>query len=73
MELALQIAHIIVSILFVVSVLVQQRGSGLGAAMTGQVTEIKTTKRGAEKVVVNASIVLAVLFVLISVSFIFVP
>lgn len=65
--------QVIVSILFILTVMVQNRGSGLSGAIAGQSGEVKSTKRGAEKVVGNVSIVLAILFVLISLVFIFVP
>lgn len=62
----------IVSVLFMLSVLVQSKGSGLSSALGGQAGAIQSTKRGAEKLVSQASVVLAVIYVLLSLSFIFV-
>lgn len=73
MRTALIIVQLIVSVLFILSVLVQSKGSGLSGAISGQSTSIQTTKRGAEKIVYRASIILALLFVLLSLAFIFVP
>ena len=66
--LALQV---VVSVLLSIAVLVQQRGGGLGAAF-GDTGGFYVAKRGAEKVLFVATIVLAVLFVLYSLSFLFV-
>ena len=57
----LDIILIIVAILLIISILLQQRGSGLGAAFGGE-GNVYMAKRGAEKVIFWASIVLAVLF-----------
>lgn len=73
MRTALIIIQLIVSVLLVLSVLVQQKGSGLGGAISGQAGAIQSTKRGAEKIVYKASIILAIIFVLLSLAFIFVP
>ena len=67
----LKIFQIVVAILLIAAILVQTKGSGLGATFGGSDT-IVTTKRGAEKVIHRATIVLAVLFVLTSISFLFV-
>lgn len=57
----LPIIQIIVSILLIASILLQQRGSGLGAAFGGS-EAIYRTKRGAEKVIFTATIILSVAF-----------
>lgn len=53
------------SIFLVASILLQQRGSGLSSAIGGRAMEY-STKRGAEKILFYASIVLAVLFLAVS-------
>ena len=65
------VTQIVFSILLVLAILSQQRGSGLSETFGGSST-FYTTKRGAEKVLSVATIVLAVLFVANSVAFIFV-
>lgn len=73
MRSVLIIIQLVVSVLFVLSVLVQSKGSGLSGALGGQMGAIQSTKRGAEKIVYKASLILGLLFVLLSLSFIFVP
>ena len=63
--------QIIVSILLVLAILLQQRGAGLGAALGGG-GEFYSTKRGAEKILANATIVLVVLFLGLSIGLLFV-
>lgn len=60
-QLLLPIIQITLSVLLVVAILLQQRGSGLGAAFGGD-SNVFRTKRGVEKGLFNATIVLAVLF-----------
>ncbi|OGG86875.1 preprotein translocase subunit SecG [Candidatus Kuenenbacteria bacterium RIFCSPHIGHO2_02_FULL_39_13] len=57
----LNIILIIVAILLIISILLQQRGSGLGAAFGGE-GNVYLVKRGAEKIIFYASIILSVLF-----------
>ncbi|PIP75399.1 preprotein translocase subunit SecG [Candidatus Kuenenbacteria bacterium CG_4_9_14_3_um_filter_39_14] len=57
----LNIILIIVAILLVISILLQQRGSGLGAAFGGE-GNVYLVKRGAEKIIFYASIILSILF-----------
>lgn len=58
----LQIIQIIISILIVLCILLQQKGSGLGAAFGGD-SAIYTSRRGAEKILFLLTIILAVIFV----------
>lgn len=55
----------IIGILLIVSILLQNRGSGLGGAFGGDFGGYYT-KRGMEKFLVYGSIVLSVLFLLVS-------
>lgn len=66
METFLTIIQIIISVLLVVCILSQSKSVGLNEAMSGG-TVYSTPKKGAEKVIFNATIVLAILFVAISV------
>ena len=60
--LPLQIAHIIVTFLLIASVLLQQRGSGLGDAF-GDTSVVYTSRRGAEKVLFYLTIIFGISFV----------
>lgn len=59
----LNIIQIIIAALLIITVLFQQRGTGLSAAFGGE-GGVYFKKRGAEKVIFIASIILAVLFIL---------
>ncbi len=63
----LNYSQIALSLLLVVTILLQQKGSGLGSSFGGSNMEY-STKRGAEKFLFRSSIVLTVLFVVISVA-----
>jgi protein translocase SecG subunit len=57
----LNIIQIIVSILLMLAILIQNRGTGLGSAFGGE-GNIYRTKRGAEKFLHIATIALVVIF-----------
>lgn len=59
-------SQIVLSFLLVAGILLQQKGSGLGSAFGGSNVEY-STKRGAEKFIFRATLVLAVLFIAISI------
>lgn len=59
----LQIVTIVSAFLMIVAVLLQQRGATLGAGF-GSSGELYTTRRGLDKSLYEATIVLAVIFVL---------
>lgn len=65
------VSQVVISILLSLSILLQQRGAGLGAVFGGE-GGFHTSKRGAEKVLSNASVVLTVLFVANSLAFLFI-
>ncbi len=65
------VVQVVVSILLVLSVLAQQRGTGLSATFGGS-GGFYTSKRGAEKFLMVATIVLAFIFVANSLAFLFV-
>ncbi len=60
-QLLLPIIQIVLSVLLVISILLQQRGTGLGLAFGGE-GNVFRTKRGIEKGLFYASIGLATLF-----------
>ena len=59
----LQIVTVVSAFLMIVAVLLQQRGATLGAGF-GSSGELYTTRRGLDKSLYEATIVLAVIFVL---------
>lgn len=71
METFLKITQVIFSVLLALAILSQNRGSGLSAMFGGE-GGFYRSKRGAEKVLSVATIVLAVLWVLNAVAFVFV-
>jgi len=63
----LNIAQIVVAILLTISVLMQNRGSGLGAVFGGEGNVYKT-KRGAEKILFWLTIIFSVIFLALSLA-----
>lgn len=61
----LTVAQMILAIALIASILLQQRGTGLGGAFGGEVTAYRS-RRGIERTLFRLTIVLAVLFVLFS-------
>ena len=71
LKFIINIAQIAVSVLFIAAILLQARGTGLGAAFGGE-GMIFRTKRGVEKILHIVSIILAVIFLGLSLALIFV-
>ncbi len=68
MEVALQIASVIVSILLVILILLQVKGGGLGSLLGGEAGGgITRTRRGLEKTLFQITIVMSALFLGISI------
>ncbi len=61
MRTVLSVTQVVISVLLIGAILLQQRGTGLSATFGGE-GNIYRTKRGLEKVIFAATIVLAVLF-----------
>lgn len=57
----LNILQIIVSVLLILAILLQQRGTGLGSAFGGE-NNVFRTRRGPEKMLFTSTIVLAIIF-----------
>jgi preprotein translocase subunit SecG len=68
----LNIAQIAVSTLLVASILLQSRGTGLGAVYGGE-GNVYRTKRGVEKVLFRATIVLAIAFLALALATVIMP
>lgn len=67
MTTTLLIAHIIISIILVASILLQAQGSGLGATWGGG-GETYHTRRGLEKIIFYVTIICVVLFTASSIA-----
>jgi preprotein translocase subunit SecG len=63
----LQILQVLIAILLMLAILLQSRGTGL-SGIFGGTGNIYRTKRGIEKTLFTATIVLAVLFFLVSLA-----
>lgn len=59
--MTIDIIQIISSILLIIVVLVQNKGTGLGAAFGGEGT-VHRSKRGAEKWLFTSTVILAIIF-----------
>jgi preprotein translocase subunit SecG len=59
------LAQMILAIALIASILLQQRGTGLGGAFGGEVTAYRS-RRGIERTLFRLTIALAVLFVIFS-------
>lgn len=63
----LLIIQIVISIVLIVLILLQQRGTALGSAFGGGQDGFYMKKRGPEKTIFIASIIFAILFIVFSV------
>lgn len=61
LQTALNIAQIVLAVLLVISIVLQARGSGLGAIFGGE-GNVYRTKRGIERILFISTIVIAILF-----------
>lgn len=72
MKTYLNIAQIAVSVLLVTAILLQSRGTGLGASFGGE-GNVYRTKRGVEKVLFRSTIAFAVIFLGLALATVIVP
>ena len=63
----LYLSQIVVSVVLIIVILLQAKGAGLGGIFGSDTSSVFRTKRGLEKTLFQATIVLSVLFILISV------
>ncbi len=66
MQTYLNVAQIVLAIALILTVLFQVRGGGLGGIF-GQSSSVYRTRRGVEKTLFQLTVVLVVLFVIISI------
>ncbi len=62
MQTPLLLAQMILAVALIASILLQQRGTGLGGAFGGEVTAYRS-RRGIERTLFRLTVVLAILFV----------
>lgn len=67
MKTVFSVLQIILSVAMIVVVLLQQKGSGLGSAFGGA-SSVYTTRRGVDKLLFNATIAIAALFLIVSLA-----
>jgi preprotein translocase subunit SecG len=65
MQIPLLLAQMILAIALIASILLQQRGTGLGGAFGGEVTAYRS-RRGIERTLFRLTIAIALLFVALS-------
>lgn len=66
----LLVLQTILGVLLIVSILLQSRGTGIGVAWGGG-GELYSTRRGVEKVLFRATILLVILFIVVSLALFF--
>ncbi len=66
MQTYLFVAQIVLSVSLILAILLQVRGGGLGGIF-GQPDSVYRTRRGVEKTLFQLTIILAVLFIIISI------
>ncbi len=66
MKQVILLIQIVLAFLLVITIIIQQKGTGLGSTFGSQLSFYRT-KRGAEKLLFKLTIVLAALFVLSSI------
>lgn len=72
MNYALTITHVASALLLIVTILLQQRGTGLSGVFGGE-GNVYRTKRGIEKLLFRASIALSILFIGSALAIVIVP
>ena len=71
MQTILYIAQIVISLLLIGVILIQSQSAGLGGAFGGD-SAVYRTKRGAEKIIFRATIILIALFMISTLASVFV-
>ncbi len=72
-SLIISIAQIVVSILLIITVMLQNSSAGLGEAFGGgDAGGVQNTRRGPEKQLLNITIILGIIFALLSLLALFV-
>jgi preprotein translocase subunit SecG len=61
MNIIFAVSQIVITALLIAAILVQQRGTGLGSSFGGE-SQLYRSKRGVERILFGATILLSVLF-----------
>lgn len=64
----LALSQLFFAVLLTISVLLQQKGTGLGSAFGGS-NSIYSTRRGVDKILFNATIVISIFFFAVSLAY----
>lgn len=67
MDLFLNIIQIILSLVLIILILVQARGSGMGGLFGGGDTSVYSTRRGVERTLFNLTIVVSLAYFIIAI------
>lgn len=67
----LTIINLVTAVLLIVAILLQQKGAGMGAAFGGS-SSVYTTRRGLDRTLFQATIVLSVVFFATAIAFLLV-
>lgn len=67
MQTALQLAMILVSVVLMLVILMQSKGSGFSGAFGGDSSSIYRTRRGVEKTLFQFTIGVAIVFILLAI------
>lgn len=71
MKPAISVIQIVLGMILILVIIIQQKGSGLGTSFGGDMSFYRT-KRGAEKLLFYATIVISVAFILSSIAGLFI-
>jgi len=66
LQTAFNIAQILVSVMLIIVLTLQAKGSGFGSALGGQTSSVFRTRRGVERTLFNLTILLCVVWIAIS-------
>lgn len=72
METYLNIALIIISVLLVISVIMQSKGAGLGGLTGGDSGSVYTARRGVERTLFRLTIALSVLYFVLVLTLVYI-
>lgn len=72
MQKFLLLSQTVISVIITLLILMQNKDGGLGGIMGGDTGSFKATRRGADKVIFNITVLLGILFLANALAFVFV-